>query len=42
MQSVANMIEQVGAASESFAARRMNHGIKAALSGHTLDDLENF
>ena len=36
------MIEQVGTASEAFAARRMNHSIKAALSGHTLDELENF
>ncbi len=33
-------IERIGQSSEEFAARRMNQGIRQALSGQKLDDLE--
>ncbi|MGB0360594.1 MAG: Fe-S protein assembly chaperone HscA, partial [Endozoicomonas sp.] len=41
-KSIAREIERTGKSSEEFAARRMNEGIRQALSGQKLDDLEEF
>ncbi|USE39010.1 Fe-S protein assembly chaperone HscA [Endozoicomonas sp. SCSIO W0465] len=41
-KSIASEIERIGQSSEEFAARRMNQGIRQALSGQKLDDLEEF
>ncbi|WP_257295587.1 Fe-S protein assembly chaperone HscA [Endozoicomonas sp. YOMI1] len=41
-RSIASEIERIGKSSEEFAARRMNQGIRQALSGQKLDDLEEF
>ncbi len=38
---IASEIERISRASEEFAARRMNYGIRQALSGHKIDDLED-
>lgn len=40
-QIIAREIDRVGRSSEAFAARRMNQGIRQALSGQTIDDWEN-
>ncbi len=39
--AITQKIEAVSQSSEEFAARRMNHGIRQALSGQKLDDLED-
>ena len=39
--AITQQIEHVAKSSEEFAARRMNQGIRKALSGHKLDDLED-
>ena len=41
-KSIAREIERIAKSSEEFAARRMNQGIRQALSGQKLDDLEEF
>ncbi|KEI71541.1 Fe-S protein assembly chaperone HscA [Endozoicomonas elysicola] len=41
-KSIASEIERIGKSSEEFAARRMNQGIRQALSGQKVDDLEEF
>ncbi|WP_067517787.1 Fe-S protein assembly chaperone HscA [Endozoicomonas ascidiicola] len=41
-KSITREIERIGKSSEEFAARRMNEGIRKALSGQKLDDLEEF
>ncbi|MFK0571861.1 Fe-S protein assembly chaperone HscA [Endozoicomonas sp.] len=41
-KSIASEIEHIGQSSEEFAARRMNQGIRQALSGLKVDDLEKF
>ena len=41
-KSIASEIERIGKSSEEFAARRMNQGIRQALSGQKIDDLEEF
>ncbi|WP_419834534.1 Fe-S protein assembly chaperone HscA [Endozoicomonas atrinae] len=41
-KAIASEIERIGKSSEEFAARRMNQGIRQALSGQKLDDLEEF
>ncbi len=41
-KSIASEIERIGRSSEEFAARRMNQGIRQALSGQKVDDLEEF
>lgn len=40
--AILNEIERVGKSSEEFAARRMNNGIRKALSGQSVDDLKEF
>lgn len=40
--AIASEIERIGKSSEEFAARRMNQGIRQALAGQKLDDLEKF
>ena len=42
VKSITREIERISKSSEEFAARRMNAGIRRALSGQTLDDLEEF
>ncbi len=39
-RTLAQQIEAVGKASESFAALRMDSSIKSALAGHTLDEID--
>ena len=39
--AISRQIDIVGKSSETFAARRMNQGIRKALSGQKLDDLED-
>ena len=41
VNAITRQIELVGKSSEEFAARRMNQGIRKALSGQKLDDLED-
>ena len=41
VNAITQHIETVGKSSEEFAARRMNQGIRKALSGQKLDDLED-
>ena len=38
---IAKTTDEVAKASDVFASRRMNAGIKAALSGHSIDELES-
>ncbi|MGB1270577.1 MAG: Fe-S protein assembly chaperone HscA [Endozoicomonas sp.] len=38
--AIADEIDRIGKSSEEFAARRMNQGIRQALSGQNIDDLE--
>ena len=38
--AIVREIERVSKATEEFAARRMNQGIRKALSGHSIDDFE--
>ena len=40
--AILNEIERIGKSSEEFAARRMNQGIRKALSGQNVDDLKDF
>jgi len=39
-RTLAQQIQAVGKASESFAALRMDSSIKSALAGHTLDEID--
>ncbi|GAA4651163.1 Fe-S protein assembly chaperone HscA [Kistimonas scapharcae] len=39
-QAIKQAIEKMARASDEFAARRMNAGIKAALSGHSVDEFK--
>ena len=41
-KAIAAEIDRIGKATEEFAARRMNQGIRQALSGQKVDDLEKF
>ncbi|OED40162.1 Fe-S protein assembly chaperone HscA [Endozoicomonas sp. (ex Bugula neritina AB1)] len=41
VNAITRQIEIIGKSSEEFAARRMNQGIRKALSGQKLDDLED-
>ena len=41
-KAIAAEIDRIGKSSEEFAARRMNQGIRQALSGQKVDDLEKF
>ena len=41
-RTIAAEIDRIGKATEEFAARRMNQGIRQALSGQKVDDLEKF
>ncbi|WP_257263148.1 Fe-S protein assembly chaperone HscA [Endozoicomonas sp. ONNA2] len=41
-KAIAREIERIAQSSEEFAARRMNQGIRQALSGQKLDDLKEF
>jgi molecular chaperone HscA len=38
--AIRHEIERISALSDSFAAKRMDHNIKRALSGHHLNDFE--
>ena len=40
--AILNEIERIGKSSEEFAARRMNQGIRKALSGQNVEDLKDF
>jgi len=41
-KAIAAEIDRIGKSTEEFAARRMNQGIRQALSGQKVDDLEKF
>ena len=41
-RGIAAELDRIGKSTEEFAARRMNQGIRQALSGQKIDDLEKF